>query len=116
MARVAKASKSTKSVPSPRKPGRSLTVTAANPIETRKTTLSKLFTAAAPIEKRESGRPAKGSIIAPTISTRAPKTATGHDRAWPGCCTARSWCVPTKPVCRIARNWVCRELRGAAWL
>jgi hypothetical protein len=33
MARVAKASKSTKSVASPRKPGRSLTVTAAKPIE-----------------------------------------------------------------------------------
>jgi hypothetical protein len=75
MARVAKASKSTKSITPPREPGRSLTVTGTKPAKTGKPTLSTRSRAAAPIEKRKPGRPAKGSIVAPTISTRATKTA-----------------------------------------
>jgi hypothetical protein len=75
MARVAKASKSTKSITPPREPGRSLTVTATKPAKTGKPTLSTRSRAAAPIEKRKPGRLAKGSIVAPTISTRATKTA-----------------------------------------
>jgi hypothetical protein len=75
MARVAKASKRKKFITPPRKPGQSLTVTSAEPAKTGKPSLSRPSKAAAPIEKRKPGRPAKASIVAPPISTRATKTA-----------------------------------------
>jgi hypothetical protein len=76
MARVAKATKSTKSVTPARKPGRSPTVAADQPATATKTATSKRSTVvAAPIEKRKPGRPAKATIPPLPKATRATSAA-----------------------------------------
>jgi hypothetical protein len=75
VARVAKGSKSTKPVTSARKPARPRTTAASNPAKTLEPALTKVSKAVDPVEKRKPGRPVKASTAAPTLATRATKTA-----------------------------------------